>query len=218
MGILYNPSEEKAVPGRREIDSEYGEDVSRLPLFTNRPDPGCVRNVKTIQRISSSSWGRRGTGSPDGRERSGISETGLRGAAGSADGDFSQVEADEEGNLIRVEGILRPYSQKIVRKRLRKRYVLAEVGLFGRQEPFYLGSVCQEIGSGKGEDKYGRNTFDDSKDCRGETAVRMGRESRAEAVEWRSILFCRRKNVVCDSDYDRQRRNDARNDYPEFAK
>ena len=88
VGILYNPSEEKAVPGRREIDSEYGEDVSRLPLFTNRPDPGCVRNVKMIQRISSSSWGRRGTGSPDGRERSGISETGLRGAAGSADGTF----------------------------------------------------------------------------------------------------------------------------------
>ena len=57
-------------------------------FFTNRPDPGCVRNVKTIQRISSSSWGRRGTGSPDGRERSGISETGLRGAAGSADGTF----------------------------------------------------------------------------------------------------------------------------------
>lgn len=67
-----------------------------------------------------------------------------------------------------------------------------------------MGSVCQEIGSGKGEDKYGRNTFDDSKDCRGKTAVRMGKESRAEAVEWRSILFCRRKNVVCDSDYDRQ--------------
>lgn len=86
------------------------------------------------------------------------------------------------------------------------------------RKPFYLGSVYQEIGSGKGEDKYGRNTFDDSKDCRGETAVRMGRESRAEAVEWRSILFCRRKNVVCDSDYDRQRRNDAGNDYPEFAK
>ena len=88
MGSLYNPSEEKAVPSRRKIDSEYGEDVSRLPLFTNRPDPGCVRNVKTVQRISSSSWGRRGTGSPDGRERSGISETGLRGAAGSADGTF----------------------------------------------------------------------------------------------------------------------------------
>ena len=70
----------------------------------------------------------------------------------------------------------------------------------------------------EGEDKYGRNTFDDSKDCRGKTAVRMGKESRAEAVEWRSILFCRRKNVVCDSDYDRQRRNDAGSDYPEFAK
>ena len=51
---------------------------------------------------------------------------------------LSQVEADEEGNLIRVEGILRPYSQKIVRKRLRKRYVLAEVGLFGRQETVFI--------------------------------------------------------------------------------
>ena len=54
---------------------------------------------------------------------------------------LSQVEADEEGNLIRVEGILRPYSQKIVRKRLRKRYVLAEVGLFGRQETVLFG-IC----------------------------------------------------------------------------
>ena len=54
---------------------------------------------------------------------------------------LSQVEADEEGNLIRVEGILRPYSQKIVRKRLRKRYVLAEVGLFGRRETVLFG-IC----------------------------------------------------------------------------
>ena len=130
----------KAVPDRREIDSEYGEDVSRLPLFTNRLDPGCVKNVKTIQRISSSSWGRRGTGSPDGRERSGISETGLRGAAGSADGTFPG-RGRRRRNLIRVEGILRPYSQKIVRKRLRKRYVLAEVGLFGRRETVLFG-IC----------------------------------------------------------------------------
>ena len=140
VGILYNPSEEKAVPGRREIDSEYGEDVSRLPLFTNRPDPGCVRNVKTVQRISSSSWG-------SGGQAVRMEEKDLAflkqvcGEQLDQPMGLSQVEADEEGNLIRVEGILRPYSQKIVRKRLRKRYVLAEVGLFGRQETVLFG-IC----------------------------------------------------------------------------
>lgn len=52
---------------------------------------------------------------------------------------LSEVEADDEGNLIRVGGILKPYSGQIVRKRLRKRYVLAEVGLFGRQETILFG-------------------------------------------------------------------------------
>ncbi len=78
----------KSCSGRREIDSEYGEDVSRLHLFINRPDRGSVRNVKTIERISLIFLGKAGDSSPDGRERSGISETGLRGAAGSADGTF----------------------------------------------------------------------------------------------------------------------------------
>ena len=52
---------------------------------------------------------------------------------------LSEVEADEEGNLVRIEGILKPYSERIVRKRLRKRYVLAKVGLFGRQETILFG-------------------------------------------------------------------------------
>lgn len=52
---------------------------------------------------------------------------------------LSEVETDDEGNLIRVGGILKLYSEKIVRKRLRKRYVLAEVGLFGRQETILFG-------------------------------------------------------------------------------
>lgn len=52
---------------------------------------------------------------------------------------LSKVEVDEEGNLVRIEGILKPYSESIVRKRLRKRYVLAEVGLFGRQETILFG-------------------------------------------------------------------------------
>ncbi|MFR7442499.1 MAG: hypothetical protein ACLUUO_02120 [Sellimonas intestinalis] len=60
--------------------------------------------------------------------------------AGSADGTFPG-RGRRRRNLIRVEGILRPYSQKIVRKRLRKRYVLAEVGLFGRQETVLFG-IC----------------------------------------------------------------------------
>ena len=52
---------------------------------------------------------------------------------------LSEVETDDEGNLTRVGGILKPYSGQIVRKRLRKRYVLAEVGLFGRQETILFG-------------------------------------------------------------------------------
>ena len=52
---------------------------------------------------------------------------------------LSRVEADGEGNLIRIEGILKPYEEKIIRKRLRKRYVLAEVELFRRKEKILFG-------------------------------------------------------------------------------
>lgn len=53
--------------------------------------------------------------------------------------ELSKVETDEEGNLVRIEGSLKPYSGTIVRKRLRKRYVLAKVGLFGRQQTVLFG-------------------------------------------------------------------------------
>lgn len=52
---------------------------------------------------------------------------------------LSEVEVDEAGNLIRVKGVLKPYSKSIVKKRLRKRYVLAEVELFRRQVPVLFG-------------------------------------------------------------------------------
>lgn len=52
---------------------------------------------------------------------------------------LSEVEADDEGNLIRVSGILKPYSGKIVRKRLRKRYVIVEINLFHRTETILFG-------------------------------------------------------------------------------
>ena len=140
MGILYNPSEEKAVPGRREIDSEYGEDVSRLPLFTNRPDPGCVRNVKRSREYPHL-LGEGGGQAVRMEEKDLAFLKQVCGEQMDQPMGLSQVEAGEEGNLIRVEGILRPYSQKIVRKRLRKRYVLAEVGSLEDRKPFYLG-IC----------------------------------------------------------------------------
>ena len=37
---------------------------------------------------------------------------------------LSVVETDEEGNLIHIDGILGKYENQIIRKRLRKRYVL----------------------------------------------------------------------------------------------
>ena len=60
------------------------------------------------------------------------------------------------------------------------------LSLEDRKPFFYLDLSAREIGSGKGEDKCSRNTFDDSKDCR-ETAVRMGKRVRSpEAVEWQT--------------------------------
>ncbi len=55
--------------------------------------------------------------------------------------ELSEVEADGEGNLTQVSGILKDYENRIVRKRLRKRYVLAEVDLFQRKEPVLFGIV-----------------------------------------------------------------------------
>lgn len=52
---------------------------------------------------------------------------------------LSKVEADEEGNLTHVGGILKKYEGQITRRRLRKRYVLAEVELFQRKEDVLFG-------------------------------------------------------------------------------
>ena len=66
-----------------------------------------------------------------------------------------------------------PYSQKIVRKRLRSGMCWQRWDSLEDRKPFYLGSVCQEIGSGKGE----INTAETLSTVKtaGETAVRMGR-------------------------------------------
>lgn len=53
--------------------------------------------------------------------------------------ELSRVEADAEGNLLQVEGTLGKYRNRIVRKRLRKRYVLASVDLFNRTETVLFG-------------------------------------------------------------------------------
>lgn len=54
---------------------------------------------------------------------------------------LSMVEADKEGNLVRIDGILEKYENRITRKRLRKRYVLAQVDLFCRKEDILFG-IC----------------------------------------------------------------------------
>lgn len=52
---------------------------------------------------------------------------------------LSEVETDEEGNLTHISGVLEKYSGQIVKKRLRKRYVLAQVDLFQRKEAVLFG-------------------------------------------------------------------------------
>lgn len=55
--------------------------------------------------------------------------------------ELSPVEVDADGNITHVAGVLKAYERRIVRKRLRKRYVLAEVPLFHRKERILFG-VC----------------------------------------------------------------------------
>lgn len=52
---------------------------------------------------------------------------------------LSVVETDSEGNLIHIDGILGKYENRITRKRLRKRYVLAQIDLFCRKEDILFG-------------------------------------------------------------------------------
>lgn len=62
------------------------------------------------------------------------------------DMELSPVEVDGEGNLTHIEGVLKQYEDRIVRKRLRKRYVLAEVPLFQRKEKVLFGICLPEDG------------------------------------------------------------------------
>lgn len=52
---------------------------------------------------------------------------------------LSRVQVDDDGNLIKTEGVLQPYMSMITRQRLRKRYVLASVTLFNRKEDILFG-------------------------------------------------------------------------------
>ena len=53
--------------------------------------------------------------------------------------ELSKVQTDEEGMIRRIDGILKPYGDKIVKKRLRGRYVLVNVKLFNREEDVLFG-------------------------------------------------------------------------------
>ena len=54
---------------------------------------------------------------------------------------LSVVETDGDGNLTHIDGILEKYENRITRKRLRKRYVLAQIDLFSRKEDILFG-IC----------------------------------------------------------------------------
>lgn len=80
---------------------------------------------------------------------------------------LSGVEADQEGNLTKIEGALKGYGERITRKRLRKRYVLAEVPLFGRTQSILFGirlpgdcitEAEKEEGAFKGKGKTGQGS------------------------------------------------------------
>lgn len=63
--------------------------------------------------------------------------------------EISKVEVDNEGALTGVEGILRPYRDRIVKKRLRGRYVLVAVKLFNREEDVLFGIRLESDEIGK---------------------------------------------------------------------
>ncbi len=49
------------------------------------------------------------------------------------------MKTDEEGTLQRIDGILNQYKDRIVKKRLRGRYVLVLVRLFNRERDVLFG-------------------------------------------------------------------------------
>ena len=56
----------------------------------------------------------------------------------------SQVEVDAQGQIIRADGPVGVYFDRIVKQRLRKRYVWIEQELLGRKREVYLGIRLKE--------------------------------------------------------------------------
>lgn len=52
---------------------------------------------------------------------------------------LSKVEVDQDGNIMACEGVLRYYLGYVVKKRIRLRYVVIRVHLFGREREILLG-------------------------------------------------------------------------------
>lgn len=60
------------------------------------------------------------------------------------DMELSTVEVDEDGKVIDTSGVLKPYLEKVIRQRLRQRYVIARVPLFQREEEILFGIKMPE--------------------------------------------------------------------------
>lgn len=57
---------------------------------------------------------------------------------------LSTIELDDNSNIIRCEGPLRHYQDKIVKKRVRLRYVMIRISLLGRTRDIKLGIRIQK--------------------------------------------------------------------------
>lgn len=57
---------------------------------------------------------------------------------------LSKVEVDEEKNIVKADGPLRHYLDKIVKKKIRLRYVMIEMRLFEKDRQILIGIRCEE--------------------------------------------------------------------------
>ena len=128
----------EAVPSQREAVLKYGNDVPRL-YFVKSSLPKELEEELNKSREYPKLIGNEPI------ETVPVEEQDLRFLQAVCGNELekpmslSKVEADEEGKLIHVEGILKKYEGQIIRQRLRKRYVLAEVELFQRKENVLFG-------------------------------------------------------------------------------
>ena len=56
----------------------------------------------------------------------------------------SLVDVDGEGQIVKAYGVLKQYQKKIIKQRLRKRYVIIEQELFGEKRDILLGIKLKE--------------------------------------------------------------------------